>query len=212
MSAGLGPSSVCVRHVEEINKGDEKRIEKRKRNWIRKAFLFYFLKLDFFFFLASSTNRENWTQMNTKWPPTSFSLHSKHLLKAQEQKRKSACSAHSLKNYTPPPRTKTLPRSQAARELYFSANSDILIVNRREVSFLPSLCHGLDICVLCAFCLACGCLLIQPFCFVNVAARLFSFLSLNLREKRCLHISAGCFVQTRVWLRKQKPCVLNLDE
>ena len=41
----------------------------------------------------------------------------------------------SPRSYTPPPRTKTLPRSRAARELYFSANSDILIVNRREVSF-----------------------------------------------------------------------------
>ena len=38
------------------------------------------------------------------------------------------------RSYTPPPRTQTLPRSRAARELYFSANSDILIVNRREVS------------------------------------------------------------------------------
>ena len=47
----------------------------------------------------------------------------------------------SPRSYTPPPRTQTLPRSRAARELYFSANSDILIVNRREVSFLclPSL-------------------------------------------------------------------------
>ena len=38
----------------------------------------------------------------------------------------------SPRSYTPPPRTQTLPRSRAARELYFSANSDILIVNRRE--------------------------------------------------------------------------------
>ena len=48
------------------------------------------------------------------------------------------CNMSDLKSvYTPPPRTQTLPRSRAARELYFSANSDILIVNRREVSSLP---------------------------------------------------------------------------
>ena len=44
-----------------------------------------------------------------------------------------------------------------------------------------TLCHGLDICVLCAFCLACGWLFIQPFCFVNVGARLFSFL-INVKK------------------------------
>ena len=52
----------------------------------------------------------------------------------------------SPRSYTPPPRTQTLPRSRAARELYFSANSDILIVNRREVSFLCLPFHPVTVC------------------------------------------------------------------
>ena len=75
-------------------------------------------------------------------PPRSICFPSPLKKKLAESTRtKEEERALSPRSYTPPPRTQTLPRSRAARELYFSANSDILIVNRREVSFLclPSL-------------------------------------------------------------------------
>ena len=81
----------------------------------------------FFFFLILSK-----LQNNKNNDLSSRSTSSKNLLIAQEQKRTNVSSAHTLIPQSGC--TQTLPRSRAARELYFSANSDILIVNRREVS------------------------------------------------------------------------------
>ena len=67
-----------------------------------------------------------------------------NLLIAQEQKRTNVSSAHTLIPQSGC--TQTLPLSRAARELYFSANSDFLIVNRREVSFLCLPFHPITVC------------------------------------------------------------------